>query len=148
MNNAGIGAVGKLLDDVLDLLAPPPGVVRVEGEMPTVRAERVPFQQVMQNLISNALKHGATESPRVVVRAKELPDAWELSVADNGPGIDPRYQDRIWTIFQTLKTRDEVEGTGVGLSLVKKIVESRGGSVRVDSTLGRGATFRFTWPKR
>ena len=102
----------------------------------------------MQNLISNALKHGATESPRVVVRAKELPDAWELSVADNGPGIDPRYQDRIWTIFQTLKTRDEVEGTGVGLSLVKKIVESRGGSVRVDSTLGRGATFRFTWPKR
>lgn len=140
--------VGRLLDDVLDLLAPPPGVVRVEGEMPTVRAERVPFQQAMQNLISNALKHGATESPRVVVRAKELPDAWELSVADNGPGIDPRYQDRIWTIFQTLKTRDEVEGTGVGLSLVKKIVESRGGSVRVDSTLGRGATFRFTWPKR
>jgi signal transduction histidine kinase len=72
---------------------------------------------------------------------------WEFSVADNGPGIAPEYHARIWVIFQTLRARDEVEGTGIGLSVVKKIVETRGGSVRVESAVGQGATFFFTWPR-
>jgi signal transduction histidine kinase len=67
-------------------------------------------------------------------------------VADNGPGIAPAYHDRIWGIFQTLETRDKVEGTGVGLSVVRKIVESRGGSVSVKSEEGAGSAFSFTWP--
>jgi signal transduction histidine kinase len=71
---------------------------------------------------------------------------FEFSVSDNGPGIDPRYHAKIFVIFQTLAPRDKVEGTGVGLALVKKIVESEGGEIIVDSRLGEGATFRFTWP--
>jgi len=139
--------VREMVEGIVDLLAPPEGVIRIEGELPVVQAERVPFQQVLQNLIGNALKHGASDDPRVTISATEREDEHEITVADNGPGIDPRYQDRIWTIFQTLKTRDEVEGTGVGLSLVKKIVESRGGRVALESQVGQGASFSFTWPK-
>jgi signal transduction histidine kinase len=68
-------------------------------------------------------------------------------VTDNGPGIGPEYHERIWDIFQTLEARDKIEGTGIGLSVVKKIVETRGGSVSVDSAPDQGATFRFAWPK-
>jgi signal transduction histidine kinase len=68
-------------------------------------------------------------------------------VSDDGPGIEPQYHDKIFVIFQTLEARDKVEGTGVGLSLVRKIGESQGGAVAVESTPGSGATFRFTWPR-
>jgi signal transduction histidine kinase len=68
-------------------------------------------------------------------------------VSDNGPGIAPQYHDRIFGIFQTLEARDKVEGTGIGLSVVKKLVESRGGRVWLESEAGQGATFRFTWPR-
>ena len=73
---------------------------------------------------------------------------FEFFVSDNGPGIAPEFQDRIWGIFQTLESRDKVEGTGIGLSVVKKIVETRGGRVWIESAPGEGSTFRFTWPKR
>jgi signal transduction histidine kinase len=72
----------------------------------------------------------------------------EFHVSDNGPGIAPAYHDKIWGIFQTLVSRDKVEGTGIGLSVVKKIVESRGGRVCVESAPNEGATFHFTWPVR
>lgn len=70
----------------------------------------------------------------------------EFAIADNGPGIPPQYHERIWGMFQTLASRDTVEGSGIGLSVVKKIVEARGGRVSVESQPGQGATFRFTWP--
>jgi PAS domain S-box-containing protein len=138
---------GALVDDVVELLAPPAGVVRVAEGMPTVTAERVPLQQVFLNLVSNALKHGGADAPRVDVGWRDAGGAWEFSVSDNGPGIAPEYHERIWGIFQTLQPRDRVEGTGIGLSVVKKIVETRGGTVAVESAPGRGATFRFTLPK-
>jgi light-regulated signal transduction histidine kinase (bacteriophytochrome) len=138
---------GALVEDVVELLAPPAGVVRVAGGMPTVTAERVPLQQVFLNLVSNALKHGAAGEPRVEVGWRDAGAAWEFSVSDDGPGIAPEYHERIWGIFQTLQPRDRVEGTGIGLSVVKKIVETRGGTVGVESAPGRGATFRFTVPK-
>ncbi|MGI9091220.1 MAG: sensor histidine kinase, partial [Gemmatimonadaceae bacterium] len=72
---------------------------------------------------------------------------YAFSVADNGAGIAPEYHDRIFGIFQTLESRDKVEGTGIGLSVVKKMVELRGGRITVDSDAGRGATFTFQWPK-
>jgi signal transduction histidine kinase len=71
---------------------------------------------------------------------------WEFSVEDNGPGIAPEYHERIWGLFQTLRARDEMENTGIGLSVVKKSVEARGGRAWLRSTPGRGATFLFTWP--
>jgi len=72
---------------------------------------------------------------------------WEFAVADNGPGIEPKYFDKVFQLFQTLASRDEVESTGVGLALVKKIVENEGGRVWIESPPGMGATFLFTLPR-
>ncbi len=140
---------GALLAEVVDLLAPPAGIdIRVMEGMPTVIAERLPLQQVFMNLVGNAVKYGAAEHPRITVSAAPDPaDGWVFAVSDNGPGIAPAYHERIFGIFQTLQPRDTVEGTGIGLSLVRKIVESRGGRVWVESAEGAGATFRFHWPR-
>jgi PAS domain S-box-containing protein len=141
---------GALVREVIELLAPPPEVtIEIPEHLPTLRAERVPLQQVFLNLLGNAVKFGRTERPDVTVRLEcsDLGDAVEFAVSDNGPGIAPEYHDRIWGIFQTLAPRDKIEGTGIGLSVVRKVVETRGGHVALDSAPGRGATFRFTWPK-
>ncbi len=141
--------VGQLVRDVLELLAPQPGAVRVDvgQELPRLRAERAPFQQIWMNLLGNALKHARRDGAEVRVRAQDRGGEWEFQVADNGPGIAPQYQQRIFGIFQTLASRDRVEGTGIGLATVKKLVETEGGRVWVESQVGQGATFRFTWPK-
>jgi signal transduction histidine kinase len=139
-----------LIKDVIDLLAPPDEVtIEVLDRMPVLHAERAPFQQVFLNLLANAVKYTRTVrgDVHIEVRCRDAGDVYEFSVKDNGPGIEPRFHDRIWGIFQTLSTRDQVEGTGIGLSVVKKVIESRGGSVAVESAPGEGATFRFTWPK-
>jgi signal transduction histidine kinase len=117
--------------------------------MPTVEAERVPLQQVFMNLIGNAVKYTRATRPdvRVQVGWRSLRDEVEFTISDNGAGIAPEYHERIWGIFQTLQARDKVEGTGIGLSVVKKIVETRGGRAWVESPPGEGATFHFTWPK-
>ena len=141
---------GALVGEVVELLAPGEGVeVEVAPDMPTLEAERVPLQQVFMNLISNAVKYARAERPDVKVRVEWRPvrDAYEFTVADNGPGIAPEYHERIWGIFQTLQARDKVEGTGIGLSVVRKIVESRGGEVWLRSVPGEGAAFHFTWPR-
>ena len=141
---------GALVREVVDLLAPGADVaVAVAPEMPTVEAERVPLQQVFLNLIGNAVKYARAARPDVQVRVgwRSRRDAYEFTVADNGPGIAPEYHERIWGIFQTLAARDRVEGTGIGLSVVRKIVESRGGRAWLVSAAGEGATFHFTWPK-
>jgi len=141
---------GVLVREVIELLAPTSAVtIQVPDDMPTLEAERVPLQQIFMNLISNALKYTQAVRPDVVIHIewRDLGDALEFSVSDNGPGIASAYHERIWGIFQTLAARDKVEGTGIGLSVVKKIVETRGGSVAVESAPDQGATFRFTWPK-
>lgn len=141
-------AVRALVLEQIDLLAAPPEAsVIVPAEMPELVCERVPFQQVWMNLLSNALKHAGRVDPRVEVSVSDAGSCWEFAVKDNGPGIDPRYHERIFGLFQTLVSRDVVEGTGIGLATVKKIVESRGGAVSLESALGAGATFRFRWPK-
>jgi PAS domain S-box-containing protein len=142
---------GELLRDVVELLAPPANVaIQIPDDLPTLQAERIPLQQVFLNLLGNAVKYTGAERPDPVIRVswRDLGSAVEVAVTDNGPGIAPRYHERIWEMFQTLAARDKVEGTGIGLSVVKKVVESRGGTVSVESAEGQGATFRFTWPKR
>ncbi len=141
--------VEKLLAEIIDSLAPPSGFeVKVEPGMPTFVTERLSLQQVFANLISNAIKHNRSDSGHVKISVKELDDFYEFSVADDGPGIAPQYHDKVFVIFQTLEARDKVENTGIGLSLVKKIVEGQGGSISLESAEGEGATFRFTWPKQ
>jgi len=140
--------VDALVKDVIELIAPPVRVqINVMPGVPPIDTERVPLQQVFINLIGNAIKHAGAEKPRIDV-TWAAQDAWlEFAVADNGQGIAPQYHDRIFAIFQTLEARDRVEGTGIGLSVVKKIVEAQGGRVWVESEVGKGATFRFLWPK-
>lgn len=146
---------GALVGEVVELLAPPEGThIIVADGMPQVLAERVPLQQVFMNLIGNALKYARQGSGPVEVRVSwaeeptdpDAPHVYRFSIADNGPGIAPQYHERVFGIFQTLQSRDQVEGTGIGLSVVKKIVEGQGGGVWVESAEGEGATFHFTWP--
>ena len=108
----------------------------------------VPAQlvQVFQNLIGNALKFRGERVPEVVIDAVREGVSWRISVADNGIGIDPRHQERVFAIFQRLHTRSEYSGTGIGLAICRKIVESFGGRIWVDSVSGKGSTFQFTLP--
>ena len=140
--------VAVMLADTIDLLGIPDGFkIKILGEMPKFRTNLVPFQQVFYNLLSNAIKHSDRDSGVVTVEAKEDGDFYEFAVSDNGRGIAPQYHERIFEIFQTLEARDTFESTGIGLSIVKKAVENQGGKVTVESAVGQGCTFRFTWKK-
>jgi PAS domain S-box-containing protein len=141
--------VGKLAREVVELLAPPPEVqVTIADDLPTFEGERVPLQQVLMNLVENAIKHAGRPDARVSITCSRAPGGYSFMVKDNGPGIAPAYHQRVWVIFQTLEPRDKVEATGIGLSIVKKIVESRGGRVWISSVPGAGAELHFSWPAR
>jgi len=114
------------------------------GSGPTVSESD---EQLFQNLLGNAIKYMDKPQGRIRVRCDARNGNWEFAVADNGPGIEAKYFEKVFQLFQTLAPRDEVEGTGVGLALAKKIVESEGGRVWIESTPGAGATFRFTLPR-
>jgi PAS domain S-box-containing protein len=116
------------------------------GELPTVRADQVQIVQLFQNLIGNALKFRGETPPKIHVDATRQDDRWRFSVSDNGIGIDPQFQQRIFLIFQRLHTREHYPGTGIGLAICKKIVDRHGGRIWVQSQSGRGATFYFTLP--
>jgi signal transduction histidine kinase len=136
-----------LVRSTIDLLAPPPHVqVVLADELPTLSIDGVKAQQVFQNLLSNAIDFMDKPVGHIDIRCVRDDDFWHFSVADNGPGIEPRHYERIFQLFQTLSSRDTRERTGVGLALVKKIVELEGGRVWVESTVGTGSTFHFTLP--
>lgn len=139
---------GQVVREAVELLAPPPEVhIEIAGALPTITTERGPLLQVMLNLLSNAIEHGRTDAPRITVGARDADGEIEFSVSDNGPGIPPELHDSIWRIFQAPEPVEPATATGVGLAVVKKIVEARGGRAWVESTPGHGATFRFTWAK-
>ncbi len=125
------------------------GAVVTRDELPRVTGDETQLAQVFQNLIGNAVKFRKRgETPRVHVSARRADGGWLFSVADNGIGIDPQYAQRIFQIFQRLHSREEYPGTGIGLSLCKRIVERHGGDIWVESEPGRGATFTFSIPER
>ena len=121
--------------------------VEISGTMPEYYGDKVKYQQVFMNLISNGIKHNNKEQKKIEISCREEGKFWEFMIKDNGPGIDKRFHEKVFVIFQTLKARDEFESTGIGLSIVKKIVEEAGGSIRIESTPGEGAAFYFTVPK-
>lgn len=138
----------ELLDETLELVAPPAAfTVETAGELPRFETLKVPLQQVLRNLLTNAVKHHHRADGRLTVEVRDLDDRYEISVTDDGPGIAPRFHESVFEIFRTLQPRDDVEGSGMGLAIVRKTVESGGGSVSLESDEGRGAAFRFTWPK-
>lgn len=142
-------AVGDLVQDTVELLTLPPGFkVTISSALPTLCTHRTPLALVFRNLIGNAIKHHHQPAQgEVQIGAEDKGDFVEFGVRDNGPGIEPQYHERIFGLFQTLQPRDQVEGSGMGLALVKKTVEYRGGTIQVKSSPGIGAIFYFTWPK-
>jgi signal transduction histidine kinase len=141
--------VAKLLAGVIDMLSPPERFdVRVDGYMPVLFTEQSALEQVFLNLIGNAVNHAEGPAPEVTVSVTDEGSEWyEFSVSDNGPGIAAEHHERIFSMFQTLRPKDRRESTGIGLCIVKRIVERQGGQVWVESEVGRGATFRFLWPQ-
>ncbi|WP_158922726.1 response regulator [Acidisphaera sp. S103] len=139
--------IAELVNDIVAMLAPSPGfVVTYDGSLTMLRTYRRPIRVILENLIGNALKHHDRAEGRVVILARLAAGVAEFRVSDDGPGISPRFHDRIFVIFQTLAGRDDLESCGIGLAMVKKIVESHGGHVQVESAPpARGTTFVFTW---
>jgi signal transduction histidine kinase len=115
------------------------------GPLPALIVDRVQFSQLLQNLISNSIKYRRDERPLVRVEAKRDGSDWIFSIADNGQGFEQEYAERIFALFQRLHSRD-VEGTGMGLSISRKIVERHGGRIWAESTPGAGSTFHFSLP--
>ncbi|MBW4545822.1 MAG: GAF domain-containing protein [Symplocastrum torsivum CPER-KK1] len=140
--------VEALLKQVIETLTPPPEfIIEVAPGMPTLVTMRSLLEQVFTQLIDNAIKHHPKADGQVKISVQEQLEAYEFAVTDNGEGIAPQFHEQVFVIFQTLQARDEVENTGVGLAIAKRIVEGQGGTIRLESQEGQGATFYFTWPK-
>lgn len=140
-------AVGALINGIIEMLAPPPEFdITVAKGMPTINTEKIALEQVFSNLISNAIKYNKNPKPTININFETNDGLLKFCIEDNGDGIEPEYHEKIFVIFQTLEARDKVESTGVGLAIVKKIVDEKGGKIWVESEKGHGAKFCFTWP--
>ncbi len=138
-----------LVDDSFDFIGKPDNVnLVVSNKLPIINSDKTRLSQVFTNLIGNAIKYNDKEEAHIEVSSFEDEEGFTFSIKDNGPGIDPQYHDRVFIIFQTLNRRDDVESTGVGLAIVKKIIEEYGGKIWVESELGKGADFKFYLPKK
>lgn len=141
--------LNDMLADCVESLAPPEHIrIIVASDLPAVNSDPTRMTQVFQNLIGNAIKFMDKPQGVVQVECSDTGDEWEFRITDNGPGIEEKYFDRIFQIFQTLTPRDEQESTGIGLTLVKKIVEQLGGKIWLESKTGHGSTFFFTLTKQ
>ena len=137
--------VHELVLEVIELSNIPPGfVVEADFHIAPFRTAKLPLKRVFMNLVGNAIKHHDRTEGRVTISAHDRGTDIEFGVSDDGPGIPPQFQSKAFQMFQTLKSRDVVEGSGMGLALVTKLVEAAGGSITLHSE-GRGATFLFTW---
>lgn len=140
--------LNDLVSEVIDMVAPPENIeITVENQLPVVECEQIRIMQVFQNLLSNAVKYMDKPQGQIRIGCVEEDCFWNFSVSDNGPGIEEKYFEKIFQMFQTLTPRDEFESTGIGLTVVKKIIEMYGGRILVESEVGNGTTFFFTLPK-
>ncbi len=139
--------IAEVVQDVVAMLSPPSGfVIACEGTMAVIHTRRMPIRVVLENLIGNGLKHHDRNEGRITVSMQQIDGATEFRITDDGPGIEPRFHDRVFTIFQTLARRDVVESSGIGLAIVKKKVLAHGGRIWIESAPpARGSTFAFTW---
>jgi PAS domain S-box-containing protein len=141
-------AIADLLREVVDSLGPPPTfTISLAPDLPTFNTKRLLLSQVLANLIGNAIKHHDRVDSSIHISVKDRDNFYEFAVADDGPGIDLEYQNSIFTIFQTGNPQNNKDSTGIGLAIVKKLVEAETGMIRLESQIGKGTTFYFTWPK-
>ncbi|WP_052117671.1 ATP-binding protein [Legionella norrlandica] len=138
----------KLIADVINQLNPPQTITfQLEDNLPVLNTSELPLREVFTALLDNSIKHHHRKDGHIIIGMREKGRFYEFFVADDGPGIEKKYQDRIFQLFQTLQSRDKLESSGVGLSIAKKIVESQGGKIYVESAKDKGSVFRFLWPK-
>lgn len=149
--------VDSLLQEVIDSLQPPPNFhIEIQSGMPTFITKKVPLQLVFTNLIDNAIHHHTRANGHVKISVRDLGNYYEFTVADDGTGIAVEYHNKIFASCQPLEPRDGLrlvvgdrqENTGIGLAIIKKIVETEGGAITLKPVFGTGSTFRFTWTKR
>jgi two-component system sensor kinase FixL len=141
--------LNELMPQIIDMISKPDHIeIIIEDELPVIECEQTQITQIFQNLLGNAVKYNDKPQGQIRIGCVEDGDRWKFSVADNGQGIEEKCCERIFQIFYTVGAKDEYESTGIGLTLVKKIVENYGGTVWVNSKLGEGSTFFFTFPKQ
>ena len=142
-------SVADLLSEIINYLQPSSKFsIFVSPTMPTFKSRKILLQQVFTNLIGNAIKHHHRCDGKIKISVQDLETFYEFSVTDDGPGIAPEYHDTIFAIFQTLESNHKSDSTGIGLAIVKKIIETEGGKIQLESQLNRGTTFSFTWLKQ
>jgi PAS domain S-box-containing protein len=140
--------VYSFIQDIISNLSPPEKFkIQVMEEMPVIEMEKIAMEQVFSNFISNAIKYNSASDPEVIISYQDTGTDHQFCVADNGPGIEAEFHEKVFQIFQTLQSRDVVESTGVGLAIVKKIIEEKGGKAWLESEPGNGARFYFSLPK-
>lgn len=140
--------VKALLEEVLEMLVQNDAIkIDLPESLPVIKTEKMKLQQVFSNLISNAIKHSDKETTEIKINVSEEINSYLFSIEDNGPGIDERFHEKIFVIFQTLQARDTFESTGVGLAIVKKIIDEMGGAIWIESEVGNFTRFMFKWPK-
>jgi PAS domain S-box-containing protein len=141
-------SVAELIAEILDSLMPPSTFeITIAADLPTFPTKRLLLSQVFSNLIGNAFKHHDKSNGFIRISCQEQGDFYEFTIVDDGPGIAPEQHDRVFIIFQSTNPQKNPDSTGIGLSIVKKIVETAGGKIWLESELGKGTTFYFTWPK-
>lgn len=137
----------SLLEEVVETLSLPDSfTLSIPQSMPTLVSDRIRITQIFENLISNAIKYVDRRDGNITILVEKEGEYYRFGVRDNGPGIDPRYHEQVFQIFQTFHKREGVDSTGIGLTIVRKIVENLGGRIWVESEVGKGATFYFTLP--
>jgi PAS domain S-box-containing protein len=140
--------VAQLLAETIESLAPPlTFTISISPNLPTLYTKRLLLSQVFANLIGNGIKHHDRLDGSLHIGIAEHRDFYEFAIADDGAGIQPEYHDKIFAIFQAVNPQNRSDSTGIGLAIVKKIIEAEGGTIRLESQLGKGTTFYFTWPK-
>jgi len=138
-----------LIETIIASVNPPENIqITIADKLPTLVCAQVHLTQVFQNLLSNAIDYADKADGQVTIGCVVEGDFWKFNVTDNGPGIEEKYFDKIFQIFQTLPVEGEHRGTGIGLAIVRKAVEMYGGKIWLKSSLGRGTTFFFTFPKQ
>jgi PAS domain S-box-containing protein len=141
--------VNAIVSELITEIAPPDNIeIVVLNDLPVVMCEQTQILQIFQNLLANAIKYMDKLDGRIEISCVDDQDCWKFSVADNGPGIDRRYFEKIFKMFQTLSPREDSQSTGIGLAIVRKIAELNGGRAWVESELGKGSTFYFTLQKQ
>ena len=139
----------QFVPEVINMVVPPENIeVTVESQMPFIQCQETHMMQLFQNLLGNAIKYMDKQQGWIKVNCVEEGDFWKFSIADNGPGIEEKHFERIFKMFQIIPVKEEIEGTGVGLTVTKKIVEFYGGKIWIESKVGQGSTFFFTLPKQ